>query len=91
MVGGGSPLRSASAWEAEASWGRKRRKKCFDFLASSCLSHYNEFRPHQGIGIGNKPLTGNWPEVDEPLAAGEQIVCIEELGGVLKRYERRAA
>ena len=44
-----------------------------------------------GGGIGNRPLTGNWPEVDEPLAAGEQIVCIEELGGVLKRYERRAA
>ncbi|MBX3432814.1 MAG: hypothetical protein KF847_05805 [Pirellulales bacterium] len=66
-------------------------KKHFDYLVSSYLSFYNMARPHQGVDIGNRPLTGNWPEVDEPLAAGEQIVCIEELGGVLKRYERRAA
>jgi putative transposase len=66
-------------------------QKHFDYLVSSYLSHYNSVRPHQGSDIGNKPLTGTWPEVDEPLAEGEQIVCIESLGGVLKHYERRAA
>ena len=66
-------------------------KKHFDFLVSSYLSHYNGFRPHQGEGIDNKPLAGKWSKIDEPLAAGEQVVCIESLGGVLKRYERRAA
>lgn len=66
-------------------------KKHFDFLVQSYLEFYNTARPHQGVDIGNRPLTGKWPEVDDPLAAGEQIVCIEELGGVLKRYERRAA
>ncbi|MBX3426234.1 MAG: DDE-type integrase/transposase/recombinase [Pirellulales bacterium] len=66
-------------------------KKHFDFLVSSYLSHYNGFRPHQGSSIGNRPLTGSWPEIDDPLAPGEEIVCFEELGGVLKRYERRAA
>ncbi|MBX3432815.1 MAG: hypothetical protein KF847_05810, partial [Pirellulales bacterium] len=45
----------------------------------------------QAAASATGPPTGYWPEVDEPLAAGEQIVCIESLGGVLKRYERRAA
>ena len=66
-------------------------KKHFDFLVASYLSHYNGFRPHQGLGIDNKPLTGKWPEVDEPLAAGEEIVFIESPGFVRKRYARRAA
>ncbi|MBX3434818.1 MAG: integrase core domain-containing protein [Pirellulales bacterium] len=66
-------------------------KKHFDFLVSRYLSFYNTARPHQGVGIGNRPLTGSWPEVDDPLTPGEQIVCTEELGGVLRRYERRAA
>lgn len=68
-------------------WGQKH----FDYLVSSCLSHYNEFRPHQGNGIDNRPLIGKWPEIDEPLGPDEEIGCIESLGGNLKRYERRAA
>ena len=66
-------------------------KKHFDYLVSSYLSFYNTARPPQGVGIGTRHPTGSWPEVDEPLATGKEIVCIAELGGVLKRYERRAA
>lgn len=61
-------------------------KKHLNFLASSYLGHYNAARPHQDVDIGKWPLTGKRPEVDEPLTAGEQIVCVEGLGGVLKRY-----
>jgi putative transposase len=66
-------------------------KKHFDYLVSEYLAHYNSVRPHQGVGIDNKPLTGEWPEVDEPIADDEQIVCHERLGGVLRYYERIAA
>jgi hypothetical protein len=44
-----------------------------------------------GTAIGNKPLTGEWPEAEEPLAPGERIVCVGSLGGILKHYERRPA
>jgi putative transposase len=63
----------------------------FDFLVSEYLAHYGSVRPHQGVDIGNKPLTGKWLDDDAPLADGETIVCHERLGGVLKHYERRAA
>jgi putative transposase len=66
-------------------------QKHLDFLVSEYLAHYNRVRPHQGMGIGNRPLVGEWPEVDDPLAKGETIVCHERLGGVLKHYERVAA
>ena len=66
-------------------------KKHLGYLVSEYLSHYGSVRPHQGEGIGNKPLTGKWPQVDEPLADGEAIVCHDRLGGVLKHYERVAA
>jgi putative transposase len=66
-------------------------KKHFEFLVSSYLVYYNTARPHHGVNIGNKPLTGTWTEVDDPLSADERIVCIESLGGLLRHYERVAA
>ena len=64
-------------------------RKHFDHLVSEYLGHYNNLRPHQSLG--NRPLTGDWPEVDQPLPADEQIVCHERLGGLLRHYERSAA
>lgn len=61
----------------------------FDFIVSSYLDHYNGRHPHQSLD--NRPLSGTWPEVNDPLDSGEIIVCHESLGGVLKHYERRAA
>jgi putative transposase len=64
-------------------------KKHLDHLVSSYLEFYNEVRPHQSLD--NRPLTGTWPEVDDPLTEGEQIICHERLGGLLRHYERIAA
>jgi len=64
-------------------------KKHLDYIVSSYLEFYNEVRPHQSLD--NRPLTGKWPEVDDPLTAGEKIVCHEKLGGLLRHYERVAA
>jgi len=64
-------------------------KKHLDHLVFSYLDFYNELCPHQALN--NRPLTGAWAEVDEPLLLGEQIVCHERLGGLLRHYERIAA
>ncbi len=65
-------------------------QKHFDYLVASYLSYYHEWLPHQGEGIGNRPLIGVWPEVDKTPRPDEEIVCIESNGGILKRYDRRA-
>jgi hypothetical protein len=64
-------------------------KKHLDHLVSEYLVHYNELRPHQSLD--NRPLTGAWPNGDDPLESEEQIICHERLGGVLRHYERVAA
>jgi putative transposase len=64
-------------------------QKHFDYLVSCYLAFYNSLRPHQALD--NRPLLGVRPEVDDPLVAGEKIVCRESLGGVLRHYERIAA
>lgn len=64
-------------------------KKHLDHIVSSYLDFYNEVRPHQSLD--NRPLTGNWPGVDDPLTEDEQIICHERLGGLLRHYERIAA
>jgi putative transposase len=80
-------------------WGKSLREEClrhfivfgrrhFDFLVSSYADYYNRLRPHQGVG--NRLLSGPWPDVDDPLQEREQIVCHAHLGGLLKHYERRA-
>jgi len=60
-----------------------------DYIVSEYAEFYNELRPHQRKD--NRPLTGAWPVVDEPLSAEETVVCRTRLGGVLKHYERLAA
>ena len=63
--------------------------KHLDHLVSSYISFYNAARPHQALD--NRPLSGKWPDEDEPLAEGEKIICYESLGGVLQHYDRVAA
>ena len=64
-------------------------KRHLDHLVSNYASFYNEVRPHQAKE--NRPLSGKWPEEDQPLAQGDEIVCHKSLGGVLRHYERIAA
>src|SRR6266852_1898182 len=54
-------------------------------LVSAYVEHYNEERPHQGVGNVSLKVAA-----DDPASEGE-IVCHERLGGVLKHYERKAA
>jgi putative transposase len=81
-------------------WVKSARYECLNFfivfgkkylhhLVASYVSCYNGFRPHQGLD--NRPLSGKWPDEDEPLAEGEKIICHESLGGILRHYERVAA
>ena len=64
-------------------------KKHLDHLVSSYQTFNNTYRPHQSLD--NRPLTGKWPDDDEPLAEDEKIICHESLGGILRHYERVAA
>jgi hypothetical protein len=53
------------------------------------LVWYHQCRPHQGLG--NKPLQA---VADPPLAeagTGNDFVCDERLGGLLKHYRHAAA
>jgi len=59
-------------------------------ILASWLDCYHRHRPHQGLG--NVPIDGELP----PALAAESVsladvVCRESLGGLLKRYERKAA
>jgi len=64
-------------------------KKHLDHLVASYVSFYNSYHPHQSLD--NRPLSGKWPDEDEPLTEGEKIICHESLGGLLRHYERVAA
>ncbi len=60
-----------------------------DHFTGCYLDDYHHARPHWRLE--NKPLLGVWPEVDAPPESGDEIVCRELLGGVLKHSERKAA
>lgn len=60
-------------------------EKQLNYIVSEFLAHYHEERPHQGNG--NVPVLG----MDEHKGEGNEIVCRERLGGLLKHSERRAA
>ncbi|WP_148074356.1 hypothetical protein [Bythopirellula goksoeyrii] len=60
-----------------------------DYIVSEYQRFYYEARPHQRKD--NRPLTGTWSVVDEPLGKEETIACHTRLGGVLKNYQRLAA
>jgi putative transposase len=60
-------------------------------ITKEFLEHYNEERPHQGVG--NRPLKNVAKEPEPctlPFASGK-IVCKERLGGLLKSYHREVA
>ena len=59
-------------------------------LLREWLIYYHEFRPHQGLG--NVPISsvGSTSEDAVEFRRGD-IVCHEQLGGLLKHYERMAA
>ncbi len=62
----------------------------FNYLISEWVEHYHTERPHQNVG--NKPLTGDWPEAGtNDLPTDATITCRTRLGGLLKHYERKAA
>ena len=60
----------------------------FDYLVSEYVEHYHSERPHQAMG--HRPLTGEWPEPEEPPSDRVDVVSRERLGGVLKSYSRAA-
>jgi transposase InsO family protein len=64
-------------------------QKHFDLIVAEYTGYYNDLRPHQSLN--NKPLTGEWGEVDDPLKKSEQVVCNTRLGGLLTHYVRCAA
>ena len=49
------------------------------------VDHYNNERPHQGIG--NRRIN----EPPEPPPRDGPVVCRQRLGGLLKSYRREAA
>lgn len=63
--------------------------KHLDHLVSEFVEHYNQERPHSGIGY-RTPCGPAPPEDLEPAQLGE-VGCRERLGGALKHYFRRAA
>jgi putative transposase len=62
--------------------------KHLDYLVSQYLAYYHTFRPHQGLE--NKPIL-TIPPPGEDVPELEQVVCHQSLGGLLTRFERRAA
>jgi putative transposase len=76
-------------------WVQSVRRECLDhflvlgedhlrYLLKEYEAHYNQERPHQGLG--NLPLVTQ----SEPPSDGA-IECSERLGGWLKHYYRNAA
>jgi transposase InsO family protein len=55
------------------------------YVVEQFISHYNEERPHQGLG--NRRIS----ECKEPQPADGPVLCRERLGGLLKSYYRKAA
>ncbi|MCC6579553.1 MAG: transposase [Phycisphaeraceae bacterium] len=63
-----------------------------DHITSSYANYYNGFRPHQGLGNVPPAQLGLPPPdcpADEPVAGRAE--CQHWLGGLLKRYYRKAA
>jgi len=81
-------------WVGSLKYECLNRFVCFgmqhlDHIVSEYLDYYNSLRPHQSVD--NRPLQGNWSNADDPPAEGENVICHQRLGGVLRHYERRAA
>ena len=63
--------------------------KHLDYLVSEYVSYYHTARPHQGLD--NRLILPAKPPPDGDVPNLKQIVCHEQLGGLLKHFERRAA
>lgn len=67
-------------------------RRHLDHIVKEFVAYYHEFRPHQGI----RNVPPHPPPTEDAAKAPDElqtlnVVCHERLGGLLKRYERRAA
>jgi transposase InsO family protein len=69
------------------------RRECLDWLLilnrrhlervlTEWLEHYNQARPHRGLGLGT-PIARS-----DPVATSGPVKCDERLGGLLREYSR---
>lgn len=58
-------------------------------IVSEFVMHYHEHRPHQAKD--NQPLVGDSPPETTEVIRYQDIICRKRLGGLLKRYSRKAA
>ena len=81
-------------------WGRSLREECLNHLilfgirslrrvAALYRRHFNEKRPHQGIG-NRVPCRVRTDQAEHPGSIGAvgKVECEEFLGGLLKSYRR---
>jgi putative transposase len=64
-------------------------QKHLNYLLSRFVEHYNERRAHSSLNFRSPACNDPPPENNEIDL--DEIVCREDLGGLLKSYERRAA
>jgi putative transposase len=64
-------------------------RRHLDYLLSRFAEHYNERRAHSSLDF--RPPACNDPPPENNAIDLNQIVCREDLGGLLKSFERRAA
>ncbi len=95
------PPRSPDLNPFAEAWVQRIKHECLNhftvfgerhlrYLIREWVDYYHRFRPHQGLG--NVLITSPLPS-PEPLSnfRSEKLVCHEQLGGLLKHYERKAA
>ncbi|MFC1805406.1 integrase core domain-containing protein [Planctomycetota bacterium] len=98
-----TPYHAPNASPFIERWGRSLRQECLNHLvlfgikslrrvASCYRRHFNERRPHQGIGnrVPCRVRTGQAEHADSFGAVGK-VECEEFLGGLLRSYHRAAA
>jgi hypothetical protein len=77
---------SIPARNAGEAVGTASSKCILRHILESWLTHYHEFRPHQGLG--NVPINA---KLSPPMPASQfsldEVVCHELLGGLLKHYD----
>ena len=57
-------------------------------ILTECVTHYNQERPHQSVGIA--PLSGAGPPRSTTVIRLADVRCGERLGGLRRHYHRRA-
>ena len=97
-----TPYHAPNANPSIERWGRSLREECLNHLIVFGIKslrrvvalyrrHFNEKRPHQGIGnrVPCRVRTGH-TEPTGGLGAVGKVECEEFLGGLLKSYRRAA-